>query len=86
MGAGSTESQHIGSDLASNLDDVRRDVYLGDLDRALRQLEQLEQRVQQGQAAGLDPWRAEDLEILLAKLARRIRLVQTGVIKLSDLG
>ena len=57
----------------------------GNLDRALQRLMRLRQNVQRGQIAALEPWQAEDLEILLAKLARRVRLAQAGIISPSDL-
>lgn len=73
------------ADIASVLEEAHGDVSAGDLARALHRLEQLRQSVKDGQVIGLDPWRAEDLEILLAKLARRVRLAQAGIIAPSDL-
>jgi hypothetical protein len=67
------------------LQEARHDAYADDLSYALYRLEQLRQTVKRGQYAALEPWQAEDLEIQLAKLARRVRLAQAGVISPSDL-
>lgn len=71
--------------VAQALEEAQDDVDSGDAGRALRRLEQLRQRIQAGQPAVLEPWRARDLEILLAKLARRVRLVQAGLLSTSEL-
>lgn len=57
----------------------------GDMNGAVHRLEQVRQRVRQNQPAILDPWYAQDLEILLSKLARRVRLAQAGLLFPSDL-
>ena len=54
------------------------------LDKALQQLEQLRQRVNDDPGL-LEPWRAEDFVILLGKLERRVQLAQEGLIDPSDL-
>jgi len=57
----------------------------GDFDSALCQLEQLHSTVMHKGSVILNPWRAEDLEILLARLARRVRLAQIGLISPQSL-
>lgn len=67
------------------LGDARKNAKEGDLDAALRQLEQLRSTVTHKGSLILDPWRAEDLESLLAKLARRVRLAKIGLISTQGL-
>ncbi len=85
LNPGKLESQSTTTATTLVLEEARDDVHEGDLDRALRRLEQLRQSAKQSQLAMLKPWRAEDLEILLAKLVRRIRLAQAGIISPTDL-
>jgi len=79
------ESQSVAAEINSALEKARNYVQAGDLDNALHHLEQLRQKVKNGQFPTLAPWRAEDLEVLLAKLARRVSLVQAGIIVPSAL-
>ena len=59
-------------------------VKIGNLEEALRKLEQLSQRVIDDPTL-LEPWRAEDLVILLGKLERRVQLAQLNLIDPQDL-
>lgn len=63
---------------------ARASVTAGNLHRAWEQLERMRRRVTEDPTV-LNPWRAEDAEILLAKLARRVRLAQAGIISPRDL-
>jgi hypothetical protein len=57
----------------------------GDLDAASRSLRYLRDALQLNRSPRLDPWRAEDFEILVTKLARRVRLARLGLISPSEL-
>jgi hypothetical protein len=57
----------------------------GDLDEALRQLELLRRNPADDPLVKSKPWLAEDLEIMLGKLARRMALVQAGLLSSEDL-
>jgi len=59
-------------------------VQAGNLEGALRQLEHIRLSLSRNPTS-LAPWRAEDLTILLAKLERRVRLAQIGLIPPSEL-
>ncbi len=56
----------------------------GRLDEALQKLEQTVPLLNDNPTL-LDPWRAEDFQILVAKLMRRVRLAQVGIIDPADL-
>ena len=66
--------------LANAHDNVKK----GNLNSAVRQLAQLHSMVMRNGPVILDPWRQGDLEVLLVKLARRVRLVQCGAISRQD--
>jgi hypothetical protein len=57
----------------------------GEPPRARRWLEALHRQVAQNRREVLDPLAAEELEIILDSLLRRISLAQSGVIPVSDL-
>ena len=71
--------------LAQILQAVKDDVAAKRFDSGLGRLAQLGGELLGGRQAELAPWQAADLEILLAKLAQRIRLAQTGMIDPSTL-
>jgi hypothetical protein len=56
----------------------------GDLSLAQHGLETLRKRVLQNPGGLLDPLAAEELELMVANLLRRIRLAQSGVIPIAD--
>jgi len=56
----------------------------GRLDLVLQRLERARQRVNDDPTL-LEPWRAEDFQILMAKLIRRVNLAQMGLISSNDL-
>ena len=66
--------------VVTDLEGARARFLSGDLEGAARRLELLAQAARQGQVSELPRWRADDLEILVHKLARRVRLAQTGLI------
>jgi hypothetical protein len=80
-----TETQNPISELLSPLRDIRILVQAGDLDGAGRRLEALRRSLADHQIISLKPWLAEDLEIMLGKLRRRIALVQVGLLSPEDL-
>ena len=65
------------------LTDAHSSAREGDFNSAIRQLEQLDS-MDNGWLI-LDPWRTEDLDLLLARLARRVRLAQIGLISPQNL-
>jgi hypothetical protein len=65
------------------LTDAHSSTREGDFNSAIRQLEQLDS-MDNGWLI-LDPWRTEDLDLLLARLARRVRLAQIGLISPQNL-
>jgi hypothetical protein len=67
------------------LADARNNAKEGHLDSVVRQLEQLHSTVTHSGPVMLDSWRAEELEILLAKLTRRARLAQIGLVSPQSL-
>jgi hypothetical protein len=73
-------SQDGASGLLSSLESVRHDVTTGELDDALIGAANLRRSARADQVAGLPSWRVEDLEVLLIKLERRIRLIKAGIL------
>jgi hypothetical protein len=83
--SGKPKSLSATVEISQSLEDARNDVRGGDMEHALHRLEQLSQNIEDDRLAELAPWQVEDLEILLAKLARRISLAQAGLISPADL-
>lgn len=71
--------------ITAALDRARVSASGGNLPQAALRLERLRQNVLNNRITGLPTWRADDLEILLAKLARRILLAQAQLVAPSDL-
>jgi hypothetical protein len=66
--------------LLSSLEQVRHDVAIGDLNGALGQTAHLRHLARADRINGLPSWRVADLEVLLSKLERRIRLIKAGIL------
>ena len=79
-GRAKVKNQNALDRILLTLADARVSAREGDFSNTIRQLEQLHSMVAHNEPIILDPWRAEDLEVLLAKLARRVRLAQVGLI------
>jgi hypothetical protein len=79
------QSQDALDEVLLTLADARDNAKEGDLDSAIRQLEQLHSMAVHSQSTILDPWRVEELEVLLDRLVRRVSLTQVGLISRQDL-
>jgi len=80
-----SSSQGDASELISSLEDIRHDVTAGDLDNALMRAAHLRQMMRANQLTSLPSWRVADLEVLLTKLERRIRLIKAGILSPATL-
>jgi hypothetical protein len=74
-----------GEDVIALLSSVQERLEAGDLGGALVQLEQLQVQARLKHLPQLSWWRAEDFDLLLGRLIRRIRLAQAGIISPLDL-
>lgn len=73
-----------GTDVVLQLRTAASDLKQGShFDAALRDLQQVGEMVQDDPTV-LPPWRAQDAQVLLAKLTRRVRLARAGVISVND--
>jgi hypothetical protein len=72
-------------DIAALLGSVQEQLEAGDLQGALVRLGQLQAQARLKRLPQLSWWRAEDFDLLLGKLIRRVRLAQAGIISPWDL-
>lgn len=85
MGHRQIRSHSTPGDVLSVVISVQEQLETGDLQGALGQLGELRAQVRLRHLPKLSWWRAEDLELLLGKLMRRIRLAQAGILATRDL-
>jgi hypothetical protein len=73
---------------ANNLDLALAEAYAlaaqGAVSESLNRVEQIRLMVEQNAPPMLEPWCARDLEVMLNRLARRVRLVELGYLPLED--
>ena len=84
-GGSKVQSQDALDEVLLTLADARISAREGDFSSAIRQLEQLHSMATHNKPTMLDPWRVEDLQVLLARLARRVSLAQVGLVSRQDL-
>jgi hypothetical protein len=79
-GRSKVQSQDALDGVLLTLADAHISAREGDFSSAMRQLEQLHSMGTHNKPTMLDPWRVEDLQVLLAKLARRVSLAEVGLV------